>query len=466
MSRANLVWLLALPAVTVFGLVFTFAAPDPDKDYQLVRKLADVLATVDKNYVRKLSDDDKQKLVEDMIQGGLYRLDEHSAYFNEQQLAAFDTTTDGEFGGIGIHMDLEASANADWLIVQTPIPHTPAYDAGFQPGDHILAINGKSTKGLRPDESRKLITGKPGTEVKLTARRGAGTLPAEDIVLKRAMIDLHGVDGVVRSAADPTKWDYFPDPAAKVAYIRVNTFNAKTVKELKAALDAVKAQGARALVFDLRDNPGGLLTEAREMAELFLADGVIVSTRVQDEITRVWKATDGGSPFERPADMPMAVLVNHDSASASEIVAAALQDNKRAVLVGERTYGKGSVQKVFNLSDNRTAVKLTFEEWLTPNGKNIHRAMTDKKSDVWGVLPDAGFEVKVDEAEWKKYVAFRRAVDVIPGKPGVAPVPAGGDKPRRSSPQYDDPVIKRAVDHLKQKLGGVGARRLPRSMAS
>ena len=156
----------------------------------------------------------------------------------------------------------------------------------------------------------------------------------------------------------------------------------------------------------------------------------------------------------------MAVLINHDSASASEIVAAALQDNKRAVLIGERTYGKGSVQKVFDLTDKKTALKLTFEEWLTPTGKYIHRTPLAKPTDDWGVQPDAGFEVKVEDAEWRKYVLFRRAVDVVPGKPGVAPEPTTGAKPL-PVPKYDDPVVRRALEHLKKQLGGMGARRLP-----
>lgn len=456
MSRWNLVWLLTVPALVALGLTVTYSAPEPDQDYRLMRTVADVLATVEKNYYRPLTAEERKKLVENMINGGLAQLDPHSAYLNEENLQIFETQNQGEFGGVGIIMD--QSGKNKYLTVLTPMPDSPAYDAGIQPGDVIPQVEGHSTDGMPTDQARALITGKPGTPVRLLVRKGAGTRDPEEVVLTRGKIEMHAVEGYARSPANPAAWDYFPDKDHKIALIRLSGFNGRTSKELRPALEQAEREGAKALVFDLRDNPGGLLHEAVEVADLFLAGGTIVSTRDRDDGGRSWAAKDDHSPWEQPRQRPMAVLVNHNSASASEIVAAALQDNGRAVLVGERTYGKGSVQKLFDLSDHKTAVKLTFEVWLTPNGKHIHRSLSAKEADDWGVFPNPGFAVKLSDDEWKKYVAYKQGLEIVPGKPGVAPPPVGPTKPAvPEAAGYKDPVLERALDHLRKELKGVGA---------
>lgn len=446
MSRWNLVWLLVVPAAVALGLAVTASAPPPDKDYRLVRTIVDVLAEVDKNYVNELSDAQKKKLVEDMINGGLGRLDPYSEFFNEEELTAFETQSEGEFGGVGIMLALDAKV--PYLKVESPMPGTPAYNAGIQADDLILKVGDKSTENMTIAEARKLIKGPPGTQVTLTILP-EGTDKPKDVTLTRAVIELHPVMGVARDPADPARWDYLLDPENKIALIRLLSFNEKSDKELRAAVEQAEAAGARALILDLRDNGGGLLNQAVSVADLFLDDGAIVSTKDRNGGGRSWSAKPDDTVF---AGKPMAVLVNHGSASASEIVAAALQDHKRAVVVGERSYGKGSVQKVFNLPESKAAVKLTSEKWLTPAGKTIHRMLDAKEADEWGVRPDAGLEVKVTDEERLAYIKHWRQVDTIK-KAGPAKDAVNGAAPEKP---YRDPVVEKALEHLRGKVKEVG----------
>lgn len=447
MSRANLAWLITVPLLVVLGLAITYSAPEPDPDYKLMRTVADVVATVEKNYYRPLTQDEKQKLIEDMLNGGLAQLDPHSQYLNEKNLELFDSQNQGEFGGIGIVMD--GSGKNKYLTVETPMMNSPAYEAGLQPGDVIVSVAGTSTEGMTIEQARDLIKGPAGSTVTLSVRKGAGTLPPEDVILTRGVIPLPVIEGVSRDANLAGGWNYILDAEQHIALIRLSGFNGKTSKDLKAALEAADAQGARSLILDLRDNPGGLLHEAVDVSDIFLASGTIVSTRDRVGGGRSWEARNDNTPWEDPAQRPMMVLINPGSASASEIVAAALADNQRATLVGERTYGKGSVQKIFDLSDRKTAVKLTFEVWLTPKGKNIHRWPTSRETDDWGVFPGPGGEVPLSPEQWKEYVAYKRASAIIPGKPGVAPAPVG-DVARPKLPEYKDPVQERARELLHQ----------------
>ena len=447
MSKWNLAWIVLAPLLVAVGLVVNATAPPPDKDYQLVRSVVDVLAEVDKHYVRELTADEKKALVEAMINGGLSKLDEHSSYFNEDDLKAFDTQTEGQFGGVGVMLGLDPKTQL--LRVESPVPGTPAYEAGVLAGDLIVKIDDKAVEKLRADEVRVLIKGKPGTTVKLTILREGDKEPRE-FALVRAMIEIHPVKGFARNAADPTKWDWMIDPAAKIAFIRLVGFSEKTDKELKEAVAEAEKQGATALILDLRDNPGGLLSQAVAVSDLFLTEGTIVATgdrrgEAAKPPRRTYTAKPEGTVFEPAAERPMIVLVNRNSASAAEIVAAALQDHHRAAVVGERSFGKGSVQKVFKLPDSQAAVKLTTEAWLTPAGKTIHRWPDSKEADEWGVKPDAGNEVKLTDKERTAYYQHLRDLDLVKGKPG-----AGGGP--EASKTLDDPVVTKALELLRAKL--------------
>ena len=489
MPLRNLAWLLIVPAIVCLGLAISFSAPGPDKDYKLVRQIVDVLAEVDANYVRELNDEDKQKLVEDMINGGLHELDPHSEYLNEAKLKRFRTDSEGSFGGVGITLGIDPKTKL--LKVDHPMPGTPAYDAGLIADDLIVKIAGEPVTPVSDTftdqdaiaEARKRITGEVKSKVNLTIRREGRTPPEFDVQLERAKIDMHPVAGLVRRKDDPVKWEWFADPQQKIALVRIQTFSDLTAKELRAALVEIKAAGGRGLVLDLRDDPGGLLNQAIEVADTFLPEGRIVATRDRRQNEKAYSAkkkefdvsTDKGREDERknptfipiPGEpRPMAVLVNRHSASASEIVAAALQDHGRAVVVGERTYGKGSVQKLLPLKpDETTAVKLTTETYWRPSGKNMHRFPNSKETDDWGVRPDAGLEVPTTEDERIRYVLEMRKLEFVPGKPGAVgpnppppPTPKGADgKPLiDDSKPFDDRVLTRAIETLKRKLSGVG----------
>jgi carboxyl-terminal processing protease len=481
MPLRNLAWLLAVPALVLVGLAVTSSAPGPDKDYVLVKQVVDVLAEVDSHYYRELSDDDRQKLVEDMINGGLHQLDPHSEYLNKKKLDEFRSNSEGAFGGVGIVLGIDETTHQ--LKVRNPMVGTPAYEAGVLANDQIVKIDGTAIAPLPGkysdvmerieaerngiEQAKKLIKGDLGSAVAITLRR-EGRIPAEfEVKLTRSRIELHPVIGVVRRKDDPAKWEWFADPANKIALIRLkDSFSDLTTKELRAALDDINQAGARGLILDLRDNPGGLLNEAIDVANLFLGDGQkIVSTRNRHGEERSFTAKKDGSRFVPSADNPraMAVLVNRNSASASEIVASALQDHQRAVIVGERSFGKGSVQKLLYLNQDKTsAVKLTTETYWRPSGKNIHRAKTSKEADDWGVRPNDGFEVPIPEIDRIRYSYEVERLDYVPGKPAFVgekpplppPAPRGTDgRPLYDdSKPFDDRVLNKAIESLRTKV--------------
>lgn len=480
MPLRNLVWLVAVPAVVLVGLAVSYSAPAPDKDYKLVRQVVDVLAEVDANYYRELSDDDRQKFVEAMINGGLHELDPHSEYLNEDRLKEFHTSSHGSFGGVGIVLGIDQAHRG--LKVEYPMPGTPAYEAGVAAGDRIVKIDGIPVPPLPEkyadpgervtaeraavERAKAQITGELKTAVTLTLRREGRTPPEFDVMVTRAKIELHPVAGVARRKDDPTRWEWFADPRRKIALVRLkDSFSDLTTKELKAAVQEIEAAGGRGLILDLRDNPGGLLNEAIDVANLFLEGGQkIVSTRNRHGSERTFSAKKDAGLFLPTADnpRPMAVLVNRHSASASEIVASALQDNHRAVVVGERSFGKGSVQKLLYLNpEHSSAIKLTTETYWRPSGKNIHRAPTSKESDDWGVRPDPGMEVPTTEEERIRYAVEMRKLEYVPGKPGAVgpnppppPTPKGSDgKPLvDESKPFEDRVLNRALEAVRKKL--------------
>jgi carboxyl-terminal processing protease len=481
MPLRNLAWLLIVPALVALGLAVSYSAPAPDKDYQRVRQIVDVMAEVDAHFYRKLSDEEKQKLVEDMINGGLHKLDPHSEYLNAEQLKRFESESEGSYGGVGIVLTIDPATK--FLKVESLFPGSPAYDAGIVANDLIVKVGDKSTEGLTVQEARKLIAGEPGTSAALTIRR-AGRNPAdEQVTLTRARVAQHPVSGVRRRPDDPSKWEWFIDKPAGVGYVHVSQFNDLAANELKAAVEEIAREGGKALVIDLRDNPGGLLTQAIEVASLFLPEGApVVSTRGRDqERTREFKAEKGHEVFTPAAAHPVVVLMNDGSASASEIVASALQDDGRAVVVGERSYGKGSVQKLLRLQfgDEKAAVKLTTETYWRPSGKNMDKRLAPKdRPDEWGVKPDVDVPVTKEEKLRLDVEFYKR--QWVAGKPSAVgpnppqpPTPKGPDgKPLvDESKPFVDKQLQRAVEVLKNKLRGVGTaprppRRLPGSIAA
>ena len=270
-------------------------------------------------------------------------------------------TASGEYPGIGVELDLRDG----FVTVIAPIAGAPADSAGVRAGDRIVAVNGRSTIDLPMEEVQQLLRGAAGTQVRLTVQRGFAE--TQELTLRRRRIRLHPVR---RTAM----------PAAGVGYVELVTFSDSTVAELARAVDSLRAAGARSLILDLRQNPGGLLEQGIAVADLFLDAGqVIVSIRGRTPDADQ-DFTDGAP--ERWKGMPVAVLVDSGSASASEIVAGALQDHDRAEVLGTATYGKGSAQSVFPLVGER-ALKLTTARWFTPDGRSI-----DRDSTSGGITPD------------------------------------------------------------------------------
>lgn len=441
MTGRNLGWILGVMAVGVFGLAVSRSAPSRgrDSDYEMARLMVDVLQEVRQRYVRELKPEEQRQLVEAMINGGLERLDPHSSYINPQEYKQFSRASKGSFGGVGISLGVDLQKGSR-LTVLSPIVGTPAYNAGILAGDIITKINGKSTENLGISEAIDMIQGEPGTEVVLTVVHEGEKKPV-DYTLKRDIIRVQSVIGDSRLPdGNP---DFMLDKERKIAYVRISSFAETTVGELKAALAAIQAAGARALVIDLRYNPGGLLSAAVEISDMFLDDGVIVSTRGRNQQDQVYSAHRDGTLFLPAKQFPIAVLVNRYSASASEILSAALQDHGRAIVVGERSFGKGSVQNVIPMESQASALKLTTASYWRPSGKNIHRFPDSKETDEWGVKPSEGMEVKLEDKERVDYQRWRSDRDVVreAGKP-YSPL----------LPDFKDRVLGKALEAVRAAM--------------
>jgi carboxyl-terminal processing protease len=448
MPRRNLAWLLGIAAVQLFGFAVSQSAPsrEKDRDYENVRLVVDVLHEVRQRYATEVDADRERKLVEDMINGGLERLDPHSQYINPHELKQFNKNSRGKFGGVGIQLGYDRQ-NRGRLEVQSPIPGTPAYDAGILAGDIIVKVDGKSTENMRLSEVIDLIQGEPGQKVTLTVLHDGDKEPV-DIDIVRAEIQIQAVMGDVRKPDNPKEWEYFVDPENKIAYIRLVSFSETAAKEMKDTLTQLQKEGVRGLVLDLRNNPGGLLRAAVQISNMFVGDGRIVSTKGRNQTEEIHDAHAGDVILSEK--VPVAVLVNRFSASASEIVSACLQDHDRAMIVGERSYGKGSVQNVIDMKvgSETAALKLTTASYWRPSGKNIHRFPDAKETDEWGVKPNEGYEVKLSDEEMIAFFRERNARDVVHGK-GAAPEKPKDDKKDK---KFEDKVLNRALEYLRGEL--------------
>jgi carboxyl-terminal processing protease len=518
MSRRNLFWLLGIVAVSCLGFTVSYSAPtrEKDKDYELVRLVVDVLHEVRQKYVVDVDPERERKLVEDMINGGLERLDPHSAYIPPREYKQFEKQSEGKFGGVGIQVGFDRQ-NRGQLTVISPMVGTPAYEAGILAGDLILKIDGKTTENMRMNEAVDLIQGDPGQKVVLTVLHEGGKEPV-DIPITRAVITVQSVLGDRRKADNPKEWDFFLDRQYKIGYIRLTSFSKTAAKEMREAVEGLERDGARGLIIDVRNNPGGLLRSAVDISDLFLPAGRIVSTKGRNHKEEVYDAKAEGTLLLPAEKFPMVVLVNKYSASASEILSAALQDHGRAVVIGERTYGKGSVQNIIEMHGN-SALKLTTASYWRPSGKNIHRFPDSKDTDDWGVRPndsgyrltpasltalrgaevpdavvaklkgvpdkrfvtekeyldevgkvltkdelgrykakltahaDRGFEVPMNDEERLEYMIYRSERDVVRNKPKPADA---GKKDGKEKKPFVDRVLDRAVEHLKNEIDKAG----------
>jgi carboxyl-terminal processing protease len=372
------------------------------------------------------------------MEGMVDRLDEYSAFIPPKELSEFQETVEQEFGGVGIEVLFDPQRRQ--LTVIRPLVGTPAHAAGIRAGDKILRIDDQSTQGLSIDDAVARMRGAPGDPVTLVVLHEGEEEPVE-IKIVRAIIRVDTVLGDTRTADG--SWNFFLEGDESIGYLRINAFAEKTGEELREALRQMRPD-MRGLILDLRDNPGGWLKAAVEVSDMFVDSGVIVTTRRRDRSIKKSFTTKAKGTFR---DFPMAVLVNHYSASASEIVAACLQDYQRAVIVGQRTWGKGTVQEPIYLEGGQGVLKLTTASYWRPNGKNIHRGKDAEENDDWGVIPDEGYQVVVEGEDLARLRLWRYRRDGY--KPPHEAEPPD-DQPDRSL--EDDKQLLKAVEYIGQEI--------------
>lgn len=370
---------------------FADASTQAQSPYAPLEQLARVLVLVENQYVEPAQ---RTKIIEGAIKGMVAELDPHSAYMNPAEFAQFQEETGGTFGGVGIEVD----ARDDLITVIAPIEGSPAARAGIRPGDQILAIDGRPVRGERLDRLVKIMRGPAGTRVKLTIRRQG---VAEPITIELVRAQIH-VTSVAAKRLD-----------RDIAYVRVKQFQDGTHEELiraAARLRSASRVPLAGVILDLRNNPGGLVDEAEAVADEFLSSGTIYSTRHRDQIVDEVSAHAGGA-F---ATLPVVALVNEYSASAAELVAGALQDSGRATVVGATTFGKGSVQTLFELPGG-AGVRLTTMRYYTPKGRSIQAE---------GIRPD----IVIESPEQQSSFAILRERDLEGHLPAEGGSAAGAPK--------------------------------------
>ena len=406
--------------------------------------LTEALNIIDREYIDPV---DSRVLFEGAMDGMVGRLDPYSGYTPPAEYNHFQETMDGEFGGIGIIV--EVNQETGQLTILSPLVGTPAYKAGLKSGDVILAIDGTEIEKLPLPDSVKLMRGEVGTLVRVRVQHENRPEPVE-YELARAKIPIESVLGDARRR-DGT-WVFRLVDRPNLGYIRIVNFAERTADELRAAIKSVRQPGdeVSGLIIDLRGNAGGLLTSAVETCDAFLDHGVIVTTRGRDKVEHSRYEASLGTDL--PDNVPIVVLIDKYSASASEIVAACLQDHERAIVVGQRSWGKGTVQNVRALEGGRSALRLTIGSYWRPSGQDIHKRKDAKDTDPWGVRPDPGQEVNPTNQQFETFILARRRRDVTsyedllaakkkPESPETAaPVPASEPEPPTPPSETSPPV--------------------------
>lgn len=435
MPRRNLVLLLL--AVIVSFVCYRQADSAHRSRYgRMFDTFVEVMAQIDQKYVDPVED---RELFEAAMEGMVRHLDPYSDFIGPEESKELNEQLSQKFGGIGVEVSFDRETGM--LMVLSPLVGTPAYENGIVAGDLILAIDGESTEGFNMEDAFKRLRGAMGTTVRLKVRHRGEKEPL-DISITRAEINVDTVLGDSRKPDGHWSFSLAADP--RLGYIRITQFGKKTAEELKAALDELSKQPLDGLILDLRDNAGGLLDAAVETCDLFVPPGEIVTTHGRDPMhERVFQASGNG----KYQGLPMVVLVNHHSASASEIVAACLQDHARAVVVGVRTWGKGTVQNLIPVEGGRSTLKLTTANYWRPSNQNIHRRRDAKETDAWGVMPDKGFEVSLTDEQRVAVVRQRRQRDVV--RPAGAAA-SGDEAGEESSQPVIDLQLQKAIEHLRK----------------
>ncbi|MEA3306650.1 MAG: S41 family peptidase [Elusimicrobiota bacterium] len=427
------------------GIIFPYVNFAIDKTYQQLKVLVDVLEIIRENYVEKI---DAQKLVYGAARGMVKQLDDFSQFMEPSVYKRVKSDTEGEFGGIGIRVDIKDG----WLTVVTPLPKTPAFKAGLYPADKIIKIEGKTTKDILIEEAVKLLRGVPGTKVNITIARDDEDKTKEwitkDVTLTRAIIRMEN-----------TKFRMLE---SNIGYLKVVDFTGHVVEDVEKDLKKLKKQGMQALIMDLRFNPGGLLMASVDISKLFLnSNKMIVFTKGRHKQNYQEFRANSKAVY---SDLPLIVLVNGASASASEIVAGAMQDNKRAVIIGDTTFGKASVQSIIPLAD-KSALRLTIAKYYTPSGRSIQRDFKKEKekNGVEGEVDDAkknyngGIEpdIKIKVSRETQIKLYRQDEELLfPDTPKGKKAKEKDKKSSKKKEEKDlikDIILDRAIEILKAR---------------
>jgi carboxyl-terminal processing protease len=412
-ERKNKVWILSLGGI--MGLVLTTAVGvgfflgarrgvQAENTYDKLELLSDVLYTIQKNYV---DETDNNKLLDGAVRGMVSSLDPYSSYMSKDEYQEINVETKGKFGGLGIEVAIKEGV----LTVISPLEDSPASRAGIQSLDQILKIDGEITRGMSLAEAVKRLRGLQGTKVVISVMR-VGLVEPKNFSIVRDVIKIKSIK---KKVIEPG-----------YIYIRISQFQEQTKNDLKKALtDSVIPEGnLKGIILDLRNNPGGLLDQAIEVSDLLLPEGLIVYTKGRSESQKVeYKA--GSDPEEKKWDCPIVILINGGTASAAEIVTGALRDNKRAIVLGTKSFGKGSVQTIIPMREN-TALRLTTARYYTPNGTSIHGV---------GIVPDIEVPFKLLDRTLPPEKNPENAKGVEPEKPGEESEPIIPGEP--GDPQYD-----------------------------
>ena len=414
-------WVVIAIAAFFVGSLFPAAYSGVDNGLDQLKVLVDVMTRIQSNYVEEVNTKD---LVSGALVGMASRLDEFSEYISPDEMKKMKEDTKGEFGGVGMRLQTLKKGE---LTVITPMPNSPAYKAGVEAGDKVIKIDGKLVSGMSNEQAVAALRGAPGTKVTVVIEREdekTKKTTQHTFTLKREMI----VPEVIFSKMIDKE----------IGYIYVADFSGHTMEDFENAMNTLTKQGMQALIVDLRFNPGGLLNSAVDMVKVFVGDNkLIVYTKGRRE--EFFKEYKSVAKAKYP-DIPMVVLVNEGSASGSEIVAGALQDYGRAVLIGARTFGKGSVQQVVDLPD-RGGLRLTVAKYYTPLGRMIHKDFKSKNPDeTGGILPD--IVVPFDLNTERKATYYSTNLIYSPAKKTAVP---------EAKEEIADPVLARAIEILRAR---------------
>ncbi|WRF01158.1 S41 family peptidase [Helicobacter pylori] len=396
------------------------------KRVEAFSRFSNVVSEIEKKYVDKIS---ISEIMTKAIEGLLSNLDAHSAYLNEKKFKEFQAQTEGEFGGLGITVGMRDGV----LTVIAPLEGTPAYKAGVKSGDNILKINNESTLSMSIDDAINLMRGKPKTPIQITIVRKNEPKPLVFNIIR----DIIKLPSVYVKKIKETPY----------LYVRVSGFDKNVTKSV---LDGLKANPkAKGIVLDLRGNPGGLLNQAVGLSNLFIKEGVLVSQKGKNKEENLEYKANGRAPY---ANLPIVVLVNGGSASASEIVAGALQDHKRAVIIGEKTFGKGSVQMLLPVNKDE-AIKITTARYYLPSGRTIQaKGITPDIVIYPGKVPENENKFSLKEADLKHHLEqeLKKIDDKNPNSK-EADKDKKNEEEKEVTPKMinDDIQLKTAIDSLK-----------------